>query len=66
MKTEQEEFGKHPMTDAEIDAFFNRHSTPPRGAIIPLEVDDEQKFTIPQFIQMLAKTNGYKVVLTKM
>ena len=64
MKKEQEQYGMHPMTDAEIEAFM---SAPSKYCVPPIATpQQEPRYTIPQFIQILAKAGGYKVILEKM
>lgn len=65
MKKEQEQYGMHPMTDAEIDAFFampSKYGVPP----IATTPKEEPQYSIPQLIQILAKAGGYKVTLEKL
>ena len=53
-----------PMTDAEIEAFM---SAPSKYGVPPIATpQQEPRYTIPQFIQILAKAGGYKVILEKM
>ena len=64
MKKEQEQYGMHPMTDAEIEAFMSapsKYGAPPIATL-----QQEPRYTIPQLIQIIAKAGGYKVILEKM
>ena len=65
MKKEQEQYGMHPMTDAQIDAFM---SAPSKYGVPPIASpqQEEPQYTIPQLIQILAKAGGYKVTLEKL
>ena len=65
MKKEQEQYGMHPMTDAEIEAFM---STPSKYGVPPIATSqqEEYKYTIPQIIQILANAGRYRVSLEKL
>ena len=65
MKKEQEQYGMHPMTDAEIEAFM---STPSKYGVPPIAASrkEEPQYTIPQLIQIMAKAGGYKVTIEKL
>ena len=65
MKKEQEQYGMHPMTDAEIEAFM---SAPSKYGVPPIATSrkEEPQYTIPQLIQIMAKAGGYKVTLEKL
>ena len=64
MKKEQQ-YGMHPMTDAEINAFFD---TPSKYGVPPIATSrkEEPHYTIPQLIHLLAQAGGYKVTLEKL
>lgn len=65
MKKEQEQYGMHPMTDAQIEAFFatpSKYGDPP----IATTIKEEPQYTIPQLFQILAKAGGYKVIIERM
>ena len=61
----QEQYGMHPMTDAEIEAFM---SAPSKYGVPPIATtrNEEPLYTIPQLIQVLAKADGYKVTIEKL